>query len=102
MLASELCAQESPQDAYDAYELRMRDFVTRNQDLALRTDGTVLVRTSGQLLRRNVKLCAVPWLQWLGLLGLLQAPLRSAATGLELRDDDLRRSPESLQRNARR
>ena len=80
----------------------MRDYVTRNQDLALRTDGTVLVRTSGQLLRRNVKLCAGPWLQRLGLLGLLQAPLRSAATGLELRDEDLRRSPESLQRNARR
>lgn len=102
LLASELCAHERPRDGFAAYEIRMRDFVTRNQDLALRTDGTVLVRTSGQLLRRNVKLCAVPWLQRLGLLGLLQAPLRSAATGLELRDDDLRRSPESLQRNVRR
>ncbi len=102
VLASELCAHERAQDAYAAYEERMRDFVTRNQDLALRTDGTVLVRTPGQLLRRNVKLCAVPWLQRLGLLGLLQAPLRSAATSLTLAGDDLLRHSEVLQRNARR
>ncbi|MBX7452942.1 FAD-dependent monooxygenase [Mycolicibacterium sp. 3033] len=96
VLASELCVHERPQDAYAAYERRMRDFVTSNQALALRTDGTVLVRTPGQLLRRNVKLCAVPWLQRLGLLGLLRAPLRSVATSLRLADHDLLRQSETV------
>ncbi|MHA0287684.1 FAD-dependent monooxygenase [Mycobacterium sp. C3-094] len=100
VLASELCAHERSQDAYTAYERRMRDYVTSNQDLALRADGTVLVLTRGQLLRRNVKLWAVPWLQRLGLLGLLQAPLRTAATGLALADHDLRCRSETVQRNA--
>lgn len=99
VLASELAANERPQDAFAAYELRMRDFVTRNQDLALRTDGTVLVRTRGQLVRRNVKLCAVPWLHRLGVLGVLQAPLRSAATSLALRDHDLICTADTLQRS---
>ncbi|TRW79024.1 oxidoreductase [Mycolicibacterium sp. 018/SC-01/001] len=102
VLARELCAHERPQDAFIAYERRLRDYVTKNQDLALRTDGTVLARTPGQLLRRNAKLCAVPLLQRLGLIGLLQKPLRSAATSLELTDDDLGRPSEILQRSAGR
>lgn len=102
VLAGELCTHERRQDAFAAYECRMRDFVTRNQDLALRTDGTVLVRTPGQLRRRNLKLCAVPLLQRLGLLGLLQGPLRSAATSLTLAEHDLLLHSEALQRNARR
>jgi 2-polyprenyl-6-methoxyphenol hydroxylase-like FAD-dependent oxidoreductase len=90
VLASELVAHERPEEAFAAYQNRLRDYVKKNQDLALRTDGTVLVRTSGQLLRRNVKLCAVPLLQRLGLVGLLQTELRAAATDLTLSDRDLR------------
>jgi 2-polyprenyl-6-methoxyphenol hydroxylase-like FAD-dependent oxidoreductase len=91
VLASELAAHERPEAAFAAYQHRLTDYVTKNQDLALRTDGTVLARTSGQLLRRNVKLCAVPLLARLGLVRILQTHLRSAATDLSLSDRDLRR-----------
>lgn len=91
VLASELAAHDRPAAAFAAYQQRMHSYVQRNQDLALRTDGTVLVRTSGRLLRRNIKLCAVPLLQRLGLVRLLQTELRTAATDLWLSDDDLRR-----------
>jgi 2-polyprenyl-6-methoxyphenol hydroxylase-like FAD-dependent oxidoreductase len=93
ILASELAIHDRPEDAYAAYERRMRDYVTRNQELALRTDGTVLVHTTAALLRRNAKLCAVPWLQRLGVIGLLQGPLRAAATDLTLQPGDLRSAP---------
>lgn len=102
VLASELSAHDRPELAYAAYERRLRDYVTMNQDLALRTDGTVLVRTTGQLLRRNLKLCAVPWLQRLGLVHLLQTRLRSAATRLSLNDTDLRVASMSLSGNGLR
>jgi 2-polyprenyl-6-methoxyphenol hydroxylase-like FAD-dependent oxidoreductase len=102
VLASELVAHDEPGPAFAAYEHRLRDFVTKNQSLALRTDGTVLVRTRGQLLRRNAKLCAVPLLQRLGLVGLLQSHLRTAATDLSLSDRDLRRSPDRLNANRTR
>lgn len=102
VLASELVAHDRPYEAYVAYEDRLRDYVTKNQDLALRTDGTVLSRAAGQLLARNIKLCAVPWLQRLGLVRLLQAPLRSAATRLSLTETDLRLSAEMLHTNGTR
>jgi 2-polyprenyl-6-methoxyphenol hydroxylase-like FAD-dependent oxidoreductase len=89
VLASELVRHELPEPAFVAYERRMRDYVQKNQDLALRTDSSVISRTSGQLWRRNIKLCAVPWLQRLGLIGLLQTQLRSAATDLSLSSEDL-------------
>ncbi|MCK0173596.1 FAD-dependent monooxygenase [Mycolicibacterium sp. F2034L] len=92
VLASELVAHDRPGPAFAAYEHRLRDYVTKNQALALRTDGTVLARTRGQLLRRNAKLCAVPLLQHLGIVGLLQSHLRTAANDLSLSDRDLRRS----------
>jgi hypothetical protein len=66
--------------------------VEKNQNLALRTDSTVIARTKGQLLRRNIKLCVVPWLQRLGLVHLLQTKLRSAATDLSL-SSELAHSP---------
>ncbi|KUI35572.1 FAD-dependent monooxygenase [Mycobacterium sp. GA-2829] len=84
VLASELAAHDRPQQAFAAYQQRMRAHVERNQALALRTDGTVLVRTRAQLLLRNIKLCAVPLLQRLGLVGLLQRGLRGATTDLTL------------------
>lgn len=96
VLASELAAQEQPEHAFAVYERRMRGFVVKNQSLALRTDGTVLARTRGQLLRRNAKLCAVPWLQRLGLLHLLQTGLRDAATDLSLLPHDLHRTVDIL------
>ena len=94
VLASELAARDRPERAFATYEDRMRGFVQKNQSLALRNDGTVLARTRSQLLRRNVKLCAVPWLQRLGLLHLLRAGLRDAATDLSLCPGDLRRTAD--------
>ncbi|MDF2828758.1 MAG: oxidoreductase, partial [Mycobacterium sp.] len=96
VLASELVAHDRPEQAFAVYQQRLRGYVEKNQDLALRTDGTVLARTGGQLLRRNLKLCAVPLLQRLGLVGLLQAKLRTAATDLTLSDRDLRGAAHHL------
>jgi 2-polyprenyl-6-methoxyphenol hydroxylase-like FAD-dependent oxidoreductase len=90
VLASELVAHDQPEPAFAAYERRLRDYVERNQNLALRKDSSVLVRTRGQLLGRNIKLCLVPWLQRLGLASLLQTKLRTAATDLSLASHDLR------------
>lgn len=92
VLASELVQHDRPESAFAAYERRLRDYVQKNQNLALRTDSTVLSRTSRQLLRRNIKLCLVPWLQRLGLIHLLQTELRTAATDLSLSHQDLQRS----------
>lgn len=92
ILAGELVRQASPQDAFTAYEHRMRGYVERNQSLALRTDSTVISRTGAALLRRNIKLTLVPWLQRLGIAHLLQTKLRSAATDLVLAPHDLQRS----------
>jgi 2-polyprenyl-6-methoxyphenol hydroxylase-like FAD-dependent oxidoreductase len=95
VLASELVQHDRPEPAFAAYEHRLRDYVEKNQNLALRTDSTVLVRTGRQLLRRNIKLCLVPWLQRLGLVRLLQTKLRTAATDLSLSSRDLQRSTHS-------
>jgi 2-polyprenyl-6-methoxyphenol hydroxylase-like FAD-dependent oxidoreductase len=95
LLASELVRHDRPESAFMTYERRLRDYVEKNQKLALRTDSTVIARTHGQLVRRNVKLCVVPWLQRLGLLRLLQTRLRTAATDLSLSSHDLQRLTNS-------
>lgn len=92
LLASELARGNQPQAAFAAYERRLRDYVETNQNLALRSDSTVISRTRGQLLRRNITLCTVPWVQRLGLGHLLRRPLRTAATDLRLSVDDLERA----------
>jgi 2-polyprenyl-6-methoxyphenol hydroxylase-like FAD-dependent oxidoreductase len=91
-LASELVQHDRPEPAFAAYERRLRDYVAKNQNLALRTDSTVISRTGGQLLRRNIKLCSVPWLQRFGLTHLLQTHVHTAATDLSLSHRDLQRS----------
>jgi 2-polyprenyl-6-methoxyphenol hydroxylase-like FAD-dependent oxidoreductase len=96
VLASELVQNDRPEAAFAAYERRLRDYVEKNQNLALRTDSSVISRTKGQLLRRNIKLCVVPWLQRLGLVHLLQTQLRTAATDLSLSRHDLQCSTNSL------
>jgi 2-polyprenyl-6-methoxyphenol hydroxylase-like FAD-dependent oxidoreductase len=96
LLASELVQHDRPESAFAAYERRLRDYVEKNQNLALRTDSTVIARTKGLLLRRNIKLCVVPWLQRLGLVHLLQTKLRTAATDLSLSSHDLQRATNSL------
>jgi 2-polyprenyl-6-methoxyphenol hydroxylase-like FAD-dependent oxidoreductase len=96
VLASELVRHDRPEPAFAAYERRLRDYVEKNQNLALHTGSTVLSRTSGQLLRRNIKLSLVPWLQRLGLAHLLQTHVRSAATDLSLSSHDLQHSTKSL------
>ncbi|ABK71037.1 FAD-dependent monooxygenase [Mycolicibacterium smegmatis] len=93
VLASELVRHDQPEKAFSAYEHRMRHFVVRNQNLALRTDGTVLSRTRGQLLRRNIVVAMTPWLHRVGLDRLLRTERREATTDLSLPDNDLRRSP---------
>jgi len=98
VLASELVQHDRPEPAFAAYERRLRDYVDKNQNLALRTDSTVIARTSAHLLRRNIKLCLVPWRQRLGLVHLLQTELRTAATDLSLSHQDLRqRTAENAQ-----
>jgi len=94
VLASELVRHDEPQQAFAAYEQRLREYVTKNQDLALRTDSSVISRTSGQLLRRNVRLLLVPLLRRLGLSALLRPSLRDAATDLQLASHDLRLAEE--------
>jgi 2-polyprenyl-6-methoxyphenol hydroxylase-like FAD-dependent oxidoreductase len=89
VLASELVRNDRPEAAFAAYERRLRAYVEKNQNLALRTDSSVISRTPGQLLRRNAKLVTVPWLQRLGLAHLLQTQLRTAATDLSLAEHDL-------------
>ena len=93
VLAGELVRHERPERAFASYESRLRDYVVRNQNLALRTNSTVLTRTGGQLLRRNLKLCSVPWLQRFGLGHLLQTELRAAATELSLPRNSPQRIP---------
>jgi 2-polyprenyl-6-methoxyphenol hydroxylase-like FAD-dependent oxidoreductase len=95
VLASELVQHDRPEPAFAAYERRLRDYVEKNQNLALRTDSSVISRTPGQLLRRNIKLFLVPWLQRFGLTRLLQTQLRTAATDLSLASGDLRRLSRS-------
>jgi 2-polyprenyl-6-methoxyphenol hydroxylase-like FAD-dependent oxidoreductase len=94
VLASELVAHDQPEQAFASYERRLRDYVERNQELALRSDSTVISRTRGRLRRRNLKLILAPWLQRLGLTHLLLAHLRTAATDLSLSRTDLQRSAE--------
>lgn len=88
VLASELVRHDQPERAFAAYERSLRGYVERNQKLALRSDSTVISRSRGQLLRRNIKLCLVPWLQRLGLAHLLQSHVQTAATDLSLSDQD--------------
>lgn len=95
LLASELARTDDPATAFASYERRLRPYVEANQNLALRTDATVISRTQGQLLRRNLTLCAVPWIQRLGLGHLLRTSLREAATDLSLATHDLQRSTSS-------
>jgi 2-polyprenyl-6-methoxyphenol hydroxylase-like FAD-dependent oxidoreductase len=89
VLASELARHDQPEPAFAAYERRLRAYVEQNQDLALRDDSTVIARTGGQLLRRNITLCLVPWWQRLGLAHLRQSRLRTAATELSFSHQDL-------------
>lgn len=93
VLASELARHDQPEAAFERYERRLRDYVTRNQELALRTDSTVLARTRGQLVRRNIMLRVLPWLQRHGLDRLLRTERRAAATDLSLSAQDLHRCP---------
>ncbi|AMO61481.1 monooxygenase FAD-binding protein [Mycolicibacterium phlei] len=92
VLAGELARHDDPAAGFAEYERRVREFVTRNQRLAVRTDSTVLSRTRGQLLRRNIRLMAWPVLQRLGLDRLLRRERRDATTDLALTEHDLRRS----------
>jgi 2-polyprenyl-6-methoxyphenol hydroxylase-like FAD-dependent oxidoreductase len=84
LLADALGQHDRPEQAFAAYEGGLRAYVEKNQNLALSNGSTVIVRTGGQLLRRNIKLCLVPLLQRLGLAHLLQTRVASAATDLSL------------------
>jgi 2-polyprenyl-6-methoxyphenol hydroxylase-like FAD-dependent oxidoreductase len=95
VLASELVRTDRPEAAFAAYERRLRAYVEKNQNLALRSDSSVISRTPSQLLRRNATLMTVPWLQRLGLAHLLQTKVRTAATDLSLAEHDLRTTSAS-------
>lgn len=95
VLAGQLVRNDRAELAFAAFEAGLRDYVAKNQNLALCSNSTVIARTHGQLLRRNAKLCLVPVLQRLGLAHLLQTQLRSAATDLSLSGNDLQRATSS-------
>lgn len=90
VLASELVRHGRPRAAFDPYESRLRRYVEMNQDLALRTDSSVIARSRTDLWRRNIRLSIVPLLQRLGLAAASRPQLREAATDLTLEPDDLR------------
>ena len=92
VLASELARHDDPARAFEVYERRMREFVTRNQSLAVRTDSTVLSRTRAELVRRNIRVSVWPILRRLGLDRWLRRERRGATTDLFFEDGDLRRS----------
>ena len=96
VLAGELARHDQPQQAFAAYEQRLRPYVEKNQNLALRTDSTVISRTRGQLMRRNLKLSMVPWLRRFGLDRLSRPDLRAAATDLCLASHDRHRLSDSV------
>lgn len=92
VLASELVRHERPHVAFEAYERRLRRYVEKNQDLALRTDSSIIAHSRKDLWRRNIRLSVVPLLQRLGLAATSRPPLREAATDLTLKPDDLQLS----------
>lgn len=83
VLAAEIAARPGdPASAPAAYEARVRDFATRNQDLATSGPGLTSPETSLQLRARNARLRAATTLARLGLVG--DSALARAATGLTL------------------
>ncbi|MGE2734470.1 FAD-dependent monooxygenase [Mycolicibacterium vaccae] len=90
VLAGELARHTRPEIAFAAYRHRMAGYVAKNQRLALRASA-VLCRNEIQLWRRNAMLRSAPWLQRLGLMHVVQKPLRAAADDLTLSTQDPRR-----------
>jgi 2-polyprenyl-6-methoxyphenol hydroxylase-like FAD-dependent oxidoreductase len=84
VLASELAANPNPEQAFAAYEAKLRSFVADNQALAF-GPSTMLPLTSSALRKRNLMFRLVPWIQRLGLMKLLmKRGFRDATTGVDL------------------
>ena len=62
----------------------MREFILRNQAIALHKNTNALPRESSALRSRNVKLWALPWLQRTGLLKLLDRGYKDTPTSLSV------------------
>jgi 2-polyprenyl-6-methoxyphenol hydroxylase-like FAD-dependent oxidoreductase len=84
VLATELVASADPEAAFAAYEGKLREFILRNQAIALRKNTNALPRESRALRSRNVKLWALPWLQRTGLLKLLDRGYKDTPTSLSV------------------
>ena len=84
VLASELVANADPEVAFTAYEDKMREFILRNQAIALRKNTNALPRESSALRNRNLKLWALPWLKRCGILNLLDRGYKATPTSLSV------------------
>src|SRR5690606_13349957 len=61
VLASELEARATPEEAFTAYEAKLRPFVEKNQALALRPDSSVMSRSEERLRQRNKRFKKARW-----------------------------------------
>jgi 2-polyprenyl-6-methoxyphenol hydroxylase-like FAD-dependent oxidoreductase len=84
VLASELVASPDPEMAFTAYEAKIREFVERNQAIAVRKNTNAIPRDSEALRKRNLKLWALPWLKRMRLLKLLDRGYRATPTSLTI------------------
>jgi len=86
VLATELVAHPDPARAFAAYEAKLREFVDRNQAIAVRKNTNALPRDSSALRKRNLKLWSLPWLRRTGLLKLLDRGYHATPTSLSVDD----------------
>ncbi len=85
VLASELvAAPDDPAGAFTAYEARIREFVERNQAIAVRKNTNAIPRDADALRKRNLKLWALPWLKRTGLVKLLDRGYKATPTSLSI------------------
>jgi 2-polyprenyl-6-methoxyphenol hydroxylase-like FAD-dependent oxidoreductase len=95
VLATELAAHDDPEQAFGAYESRLREFIAKNQALAMRSGSVVLPRAAKQLRKRNRLFRLLPWMKRLGLLGMLGGQVREASNDLSIEGYGLRRTAEA-------
>ncbi|GAB3598545.1 FAD-dependent monooxygenase [Microbacterium tumbae] len=95
VLASELAAHDDPAEAFTVYENRLREFIRKNQALAMRSGSVVLPRTAKLLRKRNRLFRLLPWMKRLGLLRFLGGQVREASNDLSIEGYGLRRTADA-------
>jgi len=84
VLASELETRSTPEEAFAAYDAKLRSFVEKNQALALRPDSSVMCRTEESLRQRNKRFKKARWIVKLGLSRLLTRHVREASNDFDV------------------